>query len=294
MHADKPEDEMDELPYIHICNISSVEKRTTVDLYRRLIKAQKDDKSFRACFDLIKKNKLSEAKVILDKSYSKIKEEINLEFLIDNGLICRKINNKIQVLVPRNEETIKAVMYNHHDTLLYGHLGRTRTYHKLREAYFWPGLPKDVKLYVNGCLQCKAHKLPKPNHNQFLLYPSLFKQPNSRIGIDLIGPFPTTERQNQYILTCIDYFTKLAVAVPIRDKTAPAVADALYNHWYCLYGIPYEIHSDQGGEFTGDIVQRLNIRLETDHRVTTPYNPSSNGEVERLNQTLKNALKIYA
>jgi hypothetical protein len=293
IHAENPIDEMDELPYIHVCNISSVENRTTVELYRRLVDAQKNDKAFKACFELIQRKKFSEAKMSLDKKYSKYKEETIVDFIIDNGLVCRKINNQIKVMVPRNEEAIKAVLYHHHDTLLYGHLGRTRTYHKIRDSYFWPGLPEDVKRYVNGCLRCKAHKSAKPNEKQFLLYPSVFKQPNARVGINLIGPLPLTERQNQYVLTCIDYFTKMAMAVPISNKTAAAVAEALFNNWYCSNGIPYEIQSDQGGEFTGDVVQRLNNRLETDHRVTTPYNPSANGEVERFNRTLKNSLKIY-
>ena len=114
---------MDELPYIHVCNISSAEKRTTVKLYRQLVDAQKTNPSFRTCFELIKKYKIPEAKNALDKKYSKHKEETIVEFMIDNGLVCRKFNNQIQVLVPRNEEAIKAVMYHHHDTLLNGHLG---------------------------------------------------------------------------------------------------------------------------------------------------------------------------
>ena len=294
VHADIPNEEMDELPYIYVCNISSVEKRTIVDLYRQLVDAQKSDKCFRACFDKLTKQLHEKARLELDKKYTSSKPTEQIDLILDNGLICRQFNKRLQVLVPRVESVVHSLLYHHHDAPLAGHLGRTRTYNKIRQAYYWPGMPQDVKRYVAGCLKCQTHKASKPNDKQFLLYPSVFKQPNARIGIDLIGPLPLTERYNQYILTAIDYFTKMAMAIPIRDKTAMSVAEALYNGWYCSNGIPYEIQSDQGGEFTGDVVRRLNDRLETDHRVTTPYNPAANGEVERLNRTLKNSLRIYA
>ncbi len=44
----------------------------------------------------------------------------------------------------------------------------------------------------------------------------------------------------------------------------------------------YEIHTDQGPEFTNDLLQRLNGRMGVESRFTTPYNPQSNGEVELI------------
>ena len=75
--------------------------------------------------------------------------------------------------------------------------------------------------------------------------------------------------------------------VPLFSKKGEEVADALYKYWYCVYVIPFELQSDQGNEFTNDILARLNARLNIEHRVTTPYYPLANGEVERFNRTLK-------
>jgi hypothetical protein len=91
----------------------------------------------------------------------------------------------------------------------------------------------------------------------------------------------------------IDYFSKWPEAIPIKDKTAESVAKAIYNGWYCRHGIPYEIHTDQGPEFTNDLLQRLNGRMGVESRFTTPYNPQSNGEVERFNRTLIDSLSAY-
>jgi hypothetical protein len=82
--------------------------------------------------------------------------------------------------------------------------------------------------------------------------------------------------------------------VPLRNKEGSTVCDALYKRWYCAFGVPYELQSDQGQEFTNDLLARINLRLAVGHRVTTPYYPQANGEAERFNRTLKNMIKIYA
>jgi predicted nucleic acid-binding protein len=59
------------------------------------------------------------------------------------------------------------------------------------------------------------------------------------------------------------------------------------------FGIPETIHSDQGTEFVNDFLARINDRMNVGHKVTTPYYPQANAQVERFNRTLKESLKIY-
>jgi hypothetical protein len=92
----------------------------------------------------------------------------------------------------------------------------------------------------------------------------------------------------------IDYFTKWANAVPLVNKEAPTVAEGIFNGWYLQYGLPNSIHTDQGSEFTNDVLKHLNQRATVDAEFTTPYNPSANGEVERFNRTLGDCLSCYA
>ena len=294
IHAKQPTQELEELPYLQVFHLSAKENGEIHDLYKTISHAQKRNKEFVKSYEKVRLGLPKEAAQMLNKKYSKGPKDNDFIIKINNKLLCRELEGRLQVLIPLDDNVIKKVLYHHHDAPMSGHLGRTRTQNRIQQTYYWPGIRNDVKKYVNECLKCQVHKAAKPNKTQFPIYPSLFKQPNARIGIDLTGPFPITERKNQYILACIDYFSKYAITIPIRDKSALSVADALYNNWYCKYGIPYEIHSDQGGEFTADLIKRLNDRLAIDHRITTPYNPSANGEVERFNQTFKNALKIYA
>ena len=62
-----------------------------------------------------------------------------------------------------------------------------------------------------------------------------------QVGIDLIGPLPTTDRGNRYIVTLVDYFSKWPEAAPLPDKTAVGVASFLYE-LFCRYGVLILIH----------------------------------------------------
>jgi transposase InsO family protein len=74
------------------------------------------------------------------------------------------------------------------------------------------------------------------------------------------------------------------------EATAEAVADFIYEEIYCNFGAPTELLSDNGTNFTSEIVAHLMTRLATRHRYTTPYHPRTNGKVERLNGMLGTCL----
>ena len=206
----------------------------------------------------------------------------------------RQLGNSRQVLVPRQAKTLQQyILKLAHDIPMSGHLGRTKTYQRVRSYYFWPTIYKDTKVYVYGCEACQKRKSTKPNKFSSPLLPSTPGQANHRVGIDLVGPLPRSSRKNNYILVMTDYFTKWAEAVPIKNKRKETVAHAIYKEWYCRHGIPYQLQSDQGKEFTNDLLERINKRMVVDHRVTTPYYPQANGQVERLNRVLVDSLSIY-
>ncbi|GFY02095.1 retrovirus-related Pol polyprotein from transposon 412 [Trichonephila clavipes] len=46
----------------------------------------------------------------------------------------------------------------------------------------------------------------------------------------------------------MDYFTKRPEACPISDQEASTVAEALVQNWISRFGVPLQLHSDQGRE----------------------------------------------
>ena len=59
------------------------------------------------------------------------------------------------------------------------------------------------------------------------------------------------------------------------------------------FGCPFKVHSDQGRNFEGKLFTALCKVLEIHKTRTTPYRPSSNGQVEGYNRVLMDALRCY-
>ena len=116
--------------------------------------------------------------------------------------------------------------------------------------------------------------------------------PFERIAMDIVGPLPKTRRGNEYILVVSDYATRFPEAIPLCRFTATAVAEQLVD-LFAKFGIPKEILTDQGTNFTSQLLKELYSLLGVQAIRTTPYHPQTDGHVERFNQTLKNMLKSF-
>ena len=87
-----------------------------------------------------------------------------------------------------------------------------------------------------------------------------------------------------------DYFTKWTEAFALRNHTAMSVAEVLVQEFIGRFGVPHSIHSDQGREFESQLIAQLCRLLHMKKTRTTPYNPTSDGMVERMNRTVKQML----
>ena len=70
-----------------------------------------------------------------------------------------------------------------------------------------------------------------------------------------------------------------------------AVAEALVSGWIARFGVPAELTSDRGVQFSSEVWAILMSRLGIRHHLTTAYHPQSNGMVERTHRQLKDALR---
>ena len=114
--------------------------------------------------------------------------------------------------------------------------------------------------------------------------------PFQLIGIDFTGPFPVTPQANKYVLAITDYFSKWVIAIPLPNQTAQTTAEALYEHYICIYGVPSCILSDQGSHFNNQLMTAFTQLLGCHHIKSTPYHPQTNGAIERFNSTFERQL----
>lgn len=110
--------------------------------------------------------------------------------------------------------------------------------------------------------------------------------------MDIVGPLEKSSAGYQYILVICDYATRFPEAFPLRSITTPKIISALVQ-LFSRVGIPDEILTDQGTNFTSRLMVQLHRQLGIKGLRTTPYHPQTDGLVERFNQTLKNMLRKF-
>jgi transposase InsO family protein len=89
-------------------------------------------------------------------------------------------------------------------------------------------------------------------------------------------------------MLCItDAFAKYAVVTAIADKKAETVADAIYKEWFSKFGIPAQIHTDDGKEYVNKLLAELFQLLNASHTKTSPAHPQYNAQVEVFNKAFK-------
>ncbi|XP_063215566.1 retrovirus-related Pol polyprotein from transposon 412 isoform X1 [Bacillus rossius redtenbacheri] len=199
---------------------------------------------------------------------------------------------KMQLLLPKS--LVAEVLKEIHDGTSGGHLGVNKTLGKTRLHYYWLKCRQDVEAWCRKCETCSARK--RPQHcSRGKMQAYNVGAPFERIAIDIAGPFPKTKDGNRYILVVMDYFSKWPEAYALPNQEATTIADTLVNNFICRFGVPMELHSDQGRNFESTVFQEVCRLLGINKTRTTALHPQSDGMVERFNRTLEEHLaKVVA
>ena len=91
--------------------------------------------------------------------------------------------------------------------------------------------------------------------------------------------------------TVIDRFTRWPEAIPLAQTDTASVGRAFVLHWITRFGVPADITSDRGPQFTSEIWRALAESLGVKVHTTTAYHPQANGLLERFHRSLKAALR---
>ena len=98
-----------------------------------------------------------------------------------------------------------------------------------------------------------------------------------------------SQQGNKFMLVIVDRASKFIFAFPLPSKVSEQVASNLLT--LCLtFGVPQEIRSDAGGEFTSDVMKHLCRWLTVPIGYGATGHPRGQGAVERAGGWLKEVL----
>ena len=116
------------------------------------------------------------------------------------------------------------------------------------------------------------------------------KRPFDIVHIYHLGPFVTTPRKNNYVLSLIDNLTKYAYIRPVEDVKANTTVRKV-EEFILRFSAPRRLVTDKGTSFTSQKFQALCEKYKMKHTLNSSRHPQANGLIERLNQTILPLIK---
>ncbi|GFU55311.1 retrovirus-related Pol polyprotein from transposon 412 [Trichonephila clavipes] len=170
----------------------------------------------------------------------------------------------------------EAIMQEFHDLPLAGHLGKRKTYLKLRDTCYSPYMRKYIFEYESTCDRCQ-----KFNYKNVLaagrLITIVWNYPNEIVTLAFLGPYSASRAERyRFLLVITDNFTKWCKLIPLRKASTQAIANAIFENYISRYGAPISLISDNGPQFISEFFEHLSHRLDIKHIKTVTYRPQAN------------------
>ncbi|XP_041372812.1 KRAB-A domain-containing protein 2-like [Gigantopelta aegis] len=186
------------------------------------------------------------------------------------------------------EETYDVVSRAHIAT---GHGDRDRMTKEINKKY--ANITRDVlNLFKSYCHECQK-KRKRPRIKGVVVRPIITNEFAYRAQIDLIDMQSMAQKSFKWICVYQDHLTKFVILRALTSKRAAEVAHHLLDI-FLLIGAPSILQSDNGSEFTAEVISELKIvwpRLVMVHG--KPRHPQSQGSVERANGDIKDMLVAW-
>ncbi len=209
---------------------------------------------------------------------------------LDKGRARSRNEVRKQLVIPRSLKD--EVMYSMHEEPMSGHLSFQKTYLRIKHRYFWVGMYSEIEKWCASCIDCATKKTPR-NLTKSPLQPIPVEGPFDRVAVDILGPFPTSEKGNKYVIIFTDYFTKWPEAFAIKNADAITTAKLFVEEIICRHSAPRKLLSDRGKNFLSKVVKGVCQMVNTAKVNTTSYHPECDGLVERFNHTLTTIISMY-
>jgi RNase H-like domain found in reverse transcriptase/Reverse transcriptase (RNA-dependent DNA polymerase)/Integrase zinc binding domain/Chromo (CHRromatin Organisation MOdifier) domain len=215
-------------------------------------------------------------------------------FTVDRQGILR-FKGLVYIPAPIRQEFVRQ----QHSLPAHGHQGIAKTLERLARDYYFPGMRKQVEKEVLECDLCNKSKASR--HAPYGLLQTLPASDRAwkSIAFDFIVKLPSSKEpmtgtKYDAIWVVTDRLTKYGYFVPyMESSTAEDLAYAFLKVVISQHGLPEEIISDRDKLFTSKFWKSLMAQLGTNHKLSTAFHPQTDGQTERLNQTLEQYLRSY-
>jgi hypothetical protein len=193
----------------------------------------------------------------------------------------------------------KQFTQEQHELPAHGHQGITKTFARIKANSYFPRMRKIVEEVIGNCDTCIRNKTSRHAPYGQLKTPDIPTQPWKSIAWDFVVKLPPSKDPMtgvtyDSILVIVDRLTKFGYMIPYKESsTAEDLAYIFLRIVASVHGVPTEIISDRDKLFTSKFWQTLTALLGIKRKLSTAFHPQTDGQTERLNQTIEQYLRCY-
>ena len=200
---------------------------------------------------------------------------------------------KGRVIVPNVAALRAKLLHEMHDTKVGGHSSFLRTFKKLGQQFYWPGMHRSMQDYVKGCAVCqkiKAENLVSAGLLQPLPIPC---QVWDDITLDFIEGLPIS-RGKDTIMVVVDRLSKSAHFLTLSHPfTAKTIAEKFVEGVFKLHGMPKSIISDQDPILISNFWKEFFTMSGSKLQLSSAYHPQTDGQTEVINRCVEQYLRSF-
>jgi hypothetical protein len=175
------------------------------------------------------------------------------------------------------EDKVPGILQSCHDGPCGVHFSDKHTSYKvLHSSYYWLKVFKYVAKYVRSCDSCQRIGRPT-SAKEMTLQAQVMIEPFEKWSLNFVGPISPMSRRKNYILVCTDYVTKWVEEKSLFRATEKYVIEFIYEDIFTCFGVPCEIITDQGTQFTSKLMKELTEKYGIKHCKYSPYHSQANG-----------------
>nr|GEX56920.1 putative reverse transcriptase domain-containing protein [Tanacetum cinerariifolium] len=197
-----------------------------------------------------------------------------------------------RIWMPKFDGLRDLIMPESHKSKYSIHPGSNKMYQDLKQLYWLSNMKAKITTYVSKCQTCAKVKAEHQRPSGLLQQPEIPVWKWERITMDFIIGLPRTLSGCDLIWVIVDRLTKSAYYLPVKTTDIMEKLTQLYlKEVVCRHGVPISIILDRDSKFTSRFWQSLQEALGTRLDMSTAYHSKTDGQSERIIQTLEDMLR---
>ena len=151
------------------------------------------------------------------------------EIFMDNSIKTIVCKGNLEYVVGSKRDDIFRELPN---LPIGGHKGVSKTLNRIPENCYWENLKQNVQRRIQQCIQWQLKKLVRLKTKKRVVITDTPCTTFEKIALDIVGPLPKTENDNEYILTMQYQLSKFCLAKTITKCLSYYNSGRIYKECY--------------------------------------------------------------